>query len=99
MTSPEHPTQIDFIELGVERDEFYVIQGALHDPNHKFRTIPGIEKETGLPQELVERVLNESGIARQSVLRDKHQERCYAPVDRKKSLKERLGEIQYILAR
>jgi hypothetical protein len=100
MTTPEHSTQIDFAKLGVERNEFYTIQGALHDPNHKFRTIPGIEKDTGLPRELVERVLNESGIARQSVFRDRvHRERCYAPIDQKKTLREKLAEAQYILAR
>ncbi|MDB5164696.1 MAG: hypothetical protein JWL89_322 [Candidatus Saccharibacteria bacterium] len=82
----------------VPPEEFELVRAALHNPQFQFRTITGIHQETEVPLEHVAAVLDNSELARVSVMRDKKGDTIYAPKEQKKTVRERVATILYILA-
>jgi hypothetical protein len=84
----------------VPTEEFELIKNALASQASPYRTINGIQTDTGIPAEHIATVLDNSGLARRTVY---HQEpghqAVYTAADLKKPFRERLAEIRWMLAR
>jgi hypothetical protein len=73
---------------------------ALLDDRYQFRTAEGIAQELGTDVELIQKVLEESPeLARQSALRDHSGRRVYTAASRRRTPREHLALIRWILTR
>lgn len=77
-----------------------LVAAALNDPRWDFRTIDGIAAETRLPPEVVQRVIADNpAFARKSVATDEEGRELYTARRRSVSLRERLEQLRWVLAR
>jgi hypothetical protein len=78
--------------------EFEIIRAALRNPFYRFRTVDGISLETELDPEKVATVLANGEIARETPFKDKDGNYIFAPVEQKKTIKEKLEAVRLMLA-
>jgi hypothetical protein len=80
--------------------EIELVREQLVDTQHDFRTARGIHNSTLLPIGDVVSILENTDIARKTVFKSSPEGNpVYASAERKKKFRERLAEIQWILAR
>jgi hypothetical protein len=96
MTNPETKSNIpDSVTL----DEFYLIKGALHDPNWQFRTVSGIHLDTGIDPVAIEDTLKSTEIARSPIYTTRQNVEVFAPKDQPKTVREVVAEVLWIIER
>ena len=82
----------------ISAEELELVNQALHKPEVIYRTISGIENETGLEPARIASVLVNSGLARRT-LWHREGERVFAASDFPKPRREKVAEFLRVLAR
>lgn len=80
--------------------ELVVLREALADARWTFRTIDGLARQTRLPVSKVEKILGDNpALARRSVLKMNNGSDLYVAHDRPPTVRERLEQLRWLLAR
>ena len=82
----------------VDRNDYFLVKGELHNPDYLFRTAEDICETTGVAFETINNVLNDPEVARQYVYTTKYGQPLFAPAKQPVKLRERVEQIRWILA-
>lgn len=88
-------------EVSLERtgEAVETVGAALGNPDWYFRTVEGLERETGLPVETIVTILeSHPDVARKSVMTNRQGRDLYTKADRRPTVRERLEQVRWILA-